>query len=118
SVWANYAAVGVHHLLLADAVETRERLDRIRGAIPGAEIIVCRLTANLETMKRRIRMREPGMLQEQFLERASELNRVLDEARLEDFTMTNEDGAVTEVAHGMLERAGWLPSRSASQPLG
>lgn len=108
SVWANYAAAGVNRLLLAEAVENRDELDRLRRAIPGADLIVCRLTADLGTMQQRIRLREPGMLQEKFLARAMELKAVLDDAGLEDFSIANENGSVTEVARDLLERAGWL----------
>lgn len=108
SVWANYAAAGVNRLLLAEAVENRDELDRLRRAIPGAELIVCRLTADLRTMQQRIRVREPGMLQEQFLARAMELKAVLDDAHFEDFAIANENGSVTEVARELLKHAGWL----------
>ncbi len=74
AVWSNFAAAGVDRLLLAEAVEHRGELDRIRMALPDAEISVCRLTARIETMRRRIRVREPGLLQEQFLARVAELN--------------------------------------------
>jgi hypothetical protein len=93
---------------LAEAVENRDALDRLRRAIPGAELIVCRLTADLATMQQRIRLREPGMLQEQFLGRAKALEAILDDVHLEDFTIANENGSVTEVARELLERAGWL----------
>jgi adenylylsulfate kinase-like enzyme len=108
SIWANCAAAGVNRLLLAEAVQNRDELDRIRRAIPDAELIVCRLTAELETMRQRVRVREPGMLREQFLARVTALNRVLDDARLEDFSIANENGSVTEVARRMLKSAGWL----------
>jgi hypothetical protein len=108
SVWANYAAVGVRRLLLAEAVENRDGLARLRDALSGAEFVVCRLMADLETMRERIRVREPGMLQQQFLTRVTDLQAVLDESRLEDFSIANQNRAVTEVAHELLVRAGWL----------
>ena len=111
SVWANCAAAGVKRLLLAEAVENRDEFDRLRQAIPGAEFIVGRLTADLHTLQQRIRGREPGMLQEQFIARAEELQAILDDARLEDFSIANENRSVTEVARELLERAGWLAFR-------
>ncbi len=108
SIWTNYAEAGVTRLLLAEAVENRGALERIRRAISGGEIIVCRLTAALETMHERLRAREPGMLQTQFLDRARELEAVLNGAGLEDFTIVNQDRSVTEVARELLRRAGWI----------
>lgn len=114
SVWTNYAEAGVTRLLLAEAVENRGELERIRRAISGADIIVCRLTAALETMHERLRAREPGMLQRQFLDRARELEVVLKDAHLEDFTIVNEGRSVTEVARELLRRACWIDDATSS----
>jgi hypothetical protein len=108
AVWENYARAGATRLLLAEAVESVAEVDRIREAIPEAEVIVCRLTAALDTMQERVRAREPGMLQATFVARVAELDVLLVDAGLEDFTVANDGGSVTDVAREMLERAGWL----------
>jgi hypothetical protein len=115
AVWRTFAAAGVDRLLLAQAVECRGDIERIRAAVPTANITVCRLTASLETMRRRIKSREPGILQDAFLARVAELNAVLDDARLEDFSLKNEGQSVTEVARELLVRAEWssLPVRAS-----
>ena len=107
SVWTNYAAAGVTRLLVAAAVERSVELDRVRAAIPNAEIVVCRLRAPLETMMERVRLREPGMHQQRFVARVPELERLLDAAALEGFALTNT-GSVTDVARRMLVKSGWL----------
>ena len=61
-IYANFISAGVSHVLLAEAVEIRRDLDNLRGAMPEAEIVVCRLIAGLATMKGRLRVREPGMI--------------------------------------------------------
>jgi hypothetical protein len=109
SIWGNFARVGATSLLIAEAVETAEELERIQAAIPNAEIVVCRLKASLETMQRRVRSREPGMLQDVFVARVLELESILDRVQVEDFSLSNEDASITGVAREMLERAGWLP---------
>ena len=108
AIYANVLGAGVTRILLAEAVEDRDGLTRLRRAMPGAEIVVCRLTATVETMQRRLRTREPGMLQEQFVTRASELERVLERAALEDFTVANDGRSITDVARELLERARWI----------
>jgi hypothetical protein len=108
SVWGNYAAAGVARLLLAEAVESREELDRIVRAIPESELVVCRLTARRETMEQRVRLREPGMLQASFVGRVADLDACLDAAHLEDFRLENDDTPVTDTARTLLQRAGWL----------
>jgi len=107
SVWTNYAAAGATRLLVAAAMENSVELDRVKSAIPNAEIVVCRLRAPLETMMARVRLREPGMHQERFVARVAELERLLDAAALENFALTNT-GSVTDVARRMLVKSGWL----------
>jgi dephospho-CoA kinase len=107
SVWANYAAAGATRVLVAAAVESRVELNHITEAVPHAEINVCRLRAPLETMKERVRIREPGMHREKFVARVADLERLLDAAALEDFTLLNS-GSVTDVAREMLVKSGWL----------
>jgi len=109
AVWRNFAAAGVDRLLLAYVVEHPGEVERIRMCVPAAEITICRLTAGIETMRQRVRLREPGMLQEKFVARVAELNAVLDGAHVEDFSLENDGRRpVTDVARELLVRGGWL----------
>ena len=108
SVWENYAHAGVTRLLLARAIEDRAELEQCRNAVSGAEIVICRLTASLKTMQHRVQTREIGTLQNTLVARVAELNSILDRAHLEDFSLSNENRSVTEVAHETLVRAAWL----------
>ena len=109
SVWQNYANVGATRLLIAEAVENAGELDRIREAIPGAQILVCRLIASLDTMRRRVLLREPGMLRDAFVARVAELETLIDAAALGDFSLaTDDDRTVTETALEMLSLAKWI----------
>jgi thymidylate kinase len=108
AVWANFARAGVTRLLLAEAIESADELSRIRAAIPDSTVVVCRLTAAVATMQRRLRTREPGMLQETFVARAAELDEVLVRVALEDFCVVNDGRPVTEVAAELLKLAGWI----------
>ena len=108
SVCNNYAALGVTRFLLARALENQSELDTCRGIVSGADTVVCRLSASIETMERRVRMRELGMWKREYLSRVAELNAILDRARLEDFSIINENRSLTEAAHEMLVRASWI----------
>src|SRR5437762_7960300 len=108
AVWHNYAATGITRLLLSEVLDTAAKRERLRQTIPGAEIVVCRLRATFDTMQQRIRLREPGMLQDQFVARIGELEASLDAGRVEDFSVQNDGRSVTEVAREILVRAGWL----------
>jgi hypothetical protein len=107
AVWRNYAVAGVRHLLISEAIDSEEKLARLRRAVPGAQISVCRLRAGLSTMKERVRAREPGMLQARYVDRVAELEAALDAAGIEDFSVETDGRPATEAAIEMLTRAGW-----------
>jgi hypothetical protein len=49
------------------------------------------------------------MLRQEFIERVTILNEILDRASLEHFSITTENMPVTDVAREMLVRARWIP---------
>jgi|SRR5712664_2030344 len=108
SICRNYAALGVQRFLVARAIEDSAQLKFCRDIIPAAGSVVCRLTASIEAMKRRVQMRELGVSQREYVDRVTNLNAILDHARLEDFAVTNENRSLTEVALEMLVKAGWI----------
>jgi hypothetical protein len=108
SVCKNYASTGVNRLLLARAIENRFALESCRAAAKATSTVVCRMIASVETMQERIRNRESGMLQHEFVGRVAILNAILDRARLEDFSVSSESRPVTDTAREMLVKAGWI----------
>jgi hypothetical protein len=108
SVCDNYTSIGVRRLLLARAIEDRAELELCRGIISATNTVVCRLTASIEAMQRRVQARESGVSQRIYVDRVAKLNVILDRTRLEDFTVTNENRSLTEVAHEVLVKAGWI----------
>ena len=87
AVWPIYAAAGAERLLVAPVVENRSELRFYQQAIPSAEPVLCYLTASIETMQERLRIREPGMFQEEAVARAAELAIELADGGAEDFTI-------------------------------
>jgi hypothetical protein len=108
SVCKNYSSLGVRRFLVARAMEDRIELELCRGVVSATNTIVCRLAASIETMQQRVKMRESGVSQREYVARVAELNVILDRARLENFAVASEDRSLTEVAHEMLLRAGWI----------
>ena len=108
SICRNYAALGVQRFLVARAIEDSAQLRLYRDIIPAANTLVCRLTASVETMKRRIKMRELGVSQQEYVDRVAKLNIILDLAHLEDFAVTTENRSLTDIALEMLVQAGWI----------
>ncbi len=109
AICRNYAGLGVRRFLAARAIEDDAQLRLIRDIIPAANTIVCRLTASIEAMKQRVQMRDSGISQHKYIARVPILNDILDRARLEDFSVTNENRSLTDVALEMLAKAGWIP---------
>jgi hypothetical protein len=107
-VWENYRTRGLTRLLLAVAVENRADLERLCEAVGASEPVVCRLTASVATMQQRVRLREIGMWQQKFVDRVAVLNTLLDGARLENFSVANENRPLSDVAREVLLRAGWI----------
>src|SRR6202451_3953985 len=84
-VCKNYAALGVRRFLVARAIEDRAALQCCRQAVAAKSTMVCRLVANIGTMRRRVKRRESGVLQEQFVARVAKLDSILAGLRLGDF---------------------------------
>lgn len=104
----SYTSLGVTRILLARAIETTRELELCRKATGANSIIVCRLTASLNTMQERVKLRDSGVLMQEYIARVTELNVMLDRARLEHFAISTENRSVTDAAREMLLRARWI----------
>jgi hypothetical protein len=114
-MWANFRDAGADRLLLVRVLEARSLLRQVTEAVPGAEITVVRLRAPLAVLHARIRSREASD-PSWFLGAATHTAEVLEQARVEDHLVDNEDRPAAEVAEEVLHRAGWLdPSTGAEQ---
>jgi hypothetical protein len=108
SVCGNYASLGVTRLLLARAMESLAELESCRRIVSAANTSVCRLTASIAEMQQRIRTRETGTQQRQFVDRVAILDAILNRAAVEDFVVVNEYRSLSDVAQEMLIKAGWI----------
>jgi hypothetical protein len=108
SLCRNYSELGVQNFLLARALETATELRLCKEILPAKNIEVCRLTASMAVMQRRVELREPGISGGTYVARVAILNSLLENAHLENFTVKNEDRGLTEVAMEVLMKAGWL----------
>jgi len=108
SLCRNYSQLGVTRFLLARALESASELRLCQEIVPAKNSIVCRLTASMAVMQRRVELREPGILGGAYMARVAILNSLLENAHLEDFIVRNEARPMTDVAMEVLEKAGWL----------
>lgn len=108
SVYENYTSLGVPRFLLARAIEDPAELELCRGIFSATNTVVCRLTLSVETIERRVKMRERGIFQHEYVTRAATLNAILDRAHLEDLSVTSENRSVSDVARDVLVKAKWI----------
>ena len=107
AVWKNFRAHGAERLVVAGVLESTDDVDALRGAVPGAAIIICRLRASGAVRETRLRAREHGVSREWHLARSVELETILDRAAVDDFSIENDGHSPDAVAHLVLARAGW-----------
>ena len=112
ALWRNYSALGADRLVIARVIEARQDLDGFRRAVPGAEIVVVRLRAPLETLRSRVRQRGTGLSMEWHLNRAGVLAASMDAAPVEDLLVDTDGRHQTELARDVLDRVGWLDATS------
>jgi hypothetical protein len=93
---------------VARAIEDGAQLKLCRDTIPAVNTVVCRFTASIEAMRRRVQIPDAGISQREYVARVAELNAILDGARLENFAVANENRSLTDVAIEMLVKAAWI----------
>jgi predicted kinase len=107
-LWRLWAGAGAARLIVAQVVEARTWLREFEEAIPGAAIVVVRLTAPVETIHERIRRRETGASLGWHLDRAVELQELWHAQPVEDVLVETEGRGARELAAEVLAAAGWL----------
>lgn len=106
-LWKNYERSGARRLIIARVVESRTDLVGFREAVPGAEITLVRLRAEVGTLHARIRHRGPGRGMEWHLARATELAPQMDAQQIEHVLIETDGRDAVDVARDVLLRAGW-----------
>ncbi len=107
AIWPNYRAEGVDYLVLARVIEDRQQLRRYNNVIPEANIQVLRVLAPPNLVQERLRRREVGSFYDHLWRRSQELSEVFDRAQVEDFSVTNDERPVREVAKEAMTLLGW-----------
>ena len=108
AVWESYRRAGATHLILAQVIYSRADLEGFRTAVPGAEITVFRLRADLETLLARVAERERGGLGEAVHKRqAEQLFHEMEAARVEDHLIETGGRSAHDVATEIFELSGW-----------
>jgi adenylylsulfate kinase len=107
AIWPNFLSAGATRLVLADVLESREELEQYRAAVPGADILVVRLQASLDTLLSRLRLREIGAGLDWHLQRAAELSQQMERDKVEDLLVNTEGKSINAIAREILIRSNW-----------
>ena len=89
-------------------LKTAAELEMCNSVTSASNVVICRLIASVEAMEQRVMVRDSGVSRRDYVARVAELNAILDRAQLENFTITNENRQLTDVAHELLVKAGWI----------
>lgn len=107
SLWPVMRSAGVRVVILPRVVESRQEVERLRAAVPGAVSLMVRLRASLETLESRIRGRADGPQQVWDLQRTHELLPMMEASDPNDMVVDTEGRSPDEIAkviQGMLVR--------------
>jgi chloramphenicol 3-O-phosphotransferase len=112
SIWPRYAAVPGLRLLLPSVIADEEELVLLRGALPGANLAVCELTAPEAVLKERVTAREPNEHWREGLRRWVDVFHArTDLDRIRDFLVSTHERSEQDAAREVIEKAGWLAAR-------
>lgn len=95
--------------VLSGLIEHRADVQQVSAAIPGAAVTVVRLTAPLEVLEQRIRLREPATPDEE-LDGARWWTAHFEREHPEDFLVESDQRPLRKIAGEVLRLASWLSS--------
>jgi adenylylsulfate kinase len=104
-IWENYREIGINKVIIPNVIEDRDDVISISRAIPDSKVTVVRLTADIDTVHKRLYERH-GERDEQnlrwHLDRSEELTPQLENAALEDLVVDTSEKTRLEVANEVL----------------
>ncbi len=102
SVWPNYDALGIKHLIIPNVIENSEEIEQYKAVIPNASITTIRLMASIPTLHKRLENRESGDSLKWHKNRAIELHEQFQKKKLEDIVIDTGNKSIEEIAHNIL----------------
>jgi adenylylsulfate kinase-like enzyme len=107
AIWPNLHSAGFPHVVISGAISTLEELQLIRAAVGRSVLTVVRLVTPPPLLEARLRGRDDGRLLDDHLVVMPTVERSLDQSKLEDFRVINDERSPREVATMVLELIGW-----------
>lgn len=101
---ANYRTVGISTLFIADVVEQENDKSALQAALPDFEVQVFRLRVPMELINQRLKQRESEDRLSWYLDRAPELEQIMDDANVGDVIIEVGERNPREVAAEIARR--------------
>lgn len=108
AMWPHYAAVPDLKLLLCGVIADEGELLELHDVLPGANLMVCELTAPQAVLKQRVTAREPNEYGKECLRRWVDVFHArTDRDRVRDFLVSTHERSEEDAAWEVVEKAGW-----------
>lgn len=105
---ANYHAIGIPTLVVADVIENEAGRQQMIEALPDFPVTVVRLRVSMNLIEQRLRHRESPETLAWYLARAPELERIMDDNSIGDVVIDVGERTAREVAAEIARRLGLL----------
>ncbi|MEV4343602.1 AAA family ATPase [Actinoplanes sp. NPDC049596] len=106
AVWVHFRDRGAQFVVVSANIDRAGLRNRYVDSLDGCEVQVVRLTADLDTIRRRLQARDGEVPARRHLNWLADREAALNSLALEDFTVANNDQATT-VARLILTQARW-----------
>lgn len=104
----NYRSLGIPTLAIADVVENEDGRQKMVETLPDFEVQVIRLRVPMDLIEKRLRIREQNEHLNWYLDRAPELERIMDMGKVGDVVIDVGERAPEEVAAEIARRYGLI----------
>lgn len=95
---ANYRSLGIPILAIADVIENEEGRQAMIEALPDFTVQVVRLRVPMDLIEKRLRQREQNQHINWYLDRAPELEKIMNDANIGDVVIEVGERPASEVA--------------------
>ena len=109
AIWPNYLAAAPNIKLIIPTVFADEQeVELLRDVLPGAQLLICELSAPIDVLKQRVTEREPTEEMAAGLRRWVDVYHARsDHERIRHFRVTTHPAPVDESVREILQLAGW-----------
>jgi adenylylsulfate kinase len=110
TIWPNFQEAGVSCVLLADVVESRDQVREYEAAMPWTTVTVVRLDVPMDEIARRLRARETDSTLDWHLNRAPELQGIMEREDVGDIIIDVGSRPALDIAREIVLRTGIIPA--------